>query len=1039
MDFEQPRALEQIIREPDKSFWWLTATHFLGEMNDKYFKLIGLFFITSLWGKERAGIATAIGAMLFVLPFLVLAPIAGLLADRVSKRNVIASAMAGEIAIMTCGCIAVFTNNVFLIFSAVLFKGIQCAIFRPSKYGIVPELVAVDELSSANSFLESSTYVAFICGTGLSFLLPSVAKGSYVLPSLACPLLALAGLAASLQIRRTEPAEKGKSATTLSMADVRETFLCIVKDRYMLLAVLGTAYFMMIAAFAQMNLYPFGMQVFLLTKEESGLLFLLAATGIAAGSLLTGKLSGRNIEIGLIPAGALILTLGVLGLGFPSENIVASLSSIILFGLGAGLFIVPIYAFIQLRSPREFLGKILAVSSFLSWFGVLLAGGLVFVLHKFLALSAQQSFAVLGALTLALTGITLTVLPDFFVRTIGLLVTNFFYRLKVIGFENLPAKGPGLLIPNHVTWADALFLLATGTRHIRFAMDRRICEGKLSPLFKLMGVIPISMDDSSQAIDQAFEQIEKTLEDGHLVCVFTEGGGEAGGGFMDQYKDAFKKIICSGNFPVIPVYIGGAWGSIFSYAHGSPLSRLPHGIPYPVTIVFGKPLPPGFKAAEIRQAVSELSCLYFEDKKPRRRTVIEYFASMAKRKQSLPAMADSTGKRLSYGQALTSALALAELLRAELGDAEIVGIILPTSVDGALVNLAVSLLGKVPVNLDVSDLTASIQNAVEKCGAQRIVTSRKIFDNAERTAKSAKPVFLEDLSNRLTGRVKLAAWLRARFFFPAKLCREAAQRTGGAAAMAFFSGKANGPKAVMLSHHNIVSNVEALGAACGTSSRDKLFAALPFSHPQGLACSLWLPLLSGIPVVFHGDLGGLGDPGEADKAAKAVKKHKSSIFLSTPAVLGDYVVKAEKNDLASLRMVVTVGGKLKAKLADEFEAKFGVRPVESYGAPELTATAALNIPDIGAGADVPQKLKAGSEGRPIPGVAVKIVDPENLEPLPPGSSGIILVKGPNVSMGYYNVAEKTSRDVKDGWLVTGDTGKIDEDGFLWVNEEFAGT
>lgn len=1025
MDFEQPRALEQIIHEPDKSFWWLTATHFLGEMNDKYFKLLGIFFVTALWGNAYAGQATAIGAVLFVSPFLFLSPVAGLLADRVSKQRVIALAMAAEVPIMVCCSAAIFMGNAFLFYSAVLFKGVQCALFRPAKYGIVPELVSVEELSSANSFLESSTYVAFICGTGLSYLLPSASKGVYALPSLLCPLLALAGFAASLKIKRTKPAEEGRSLAALSMADAKETFSCIVQDRHLLLAVLGTAYFMMIAAFAQMNLYPFGIEVFSMSREESGLLFLLAATGIAAGSLLTGKLSGKNIEIGLIPAGALLLTFGVLGLGFPSDNIFAVLSAIVFFGMGAGLFIVPIYAFIQLRAPRRLLGKILAISSLLSWSAVLLAGCMVFLFNRFLGFSARQSFAVLGVLSLMLTVASLTALPDFFVRTIGLLVTNLFYRLKVIGGENLPSKGPGLLIPNHVTWADALFLLATGTRHIRFVMERRIYNGKLRSLFKLMGVIPISSDDSPKALALAFREIRKTLERGHLVCVFSEGEATTGGGFMRQYKEGFERIVRGGDFPIIPVYIGGAWGSIFSYAHGRPLSRLPQGIPYPVTVVFGEALRSGAKASEVRQAVAELSCLYFEDKKFRRRPLIEYFVGVARRKWVLNAMADANGKWLSYGQTLVASLTFADLLRDEIGDADMVGVFLPPSVRGALVNLALSFLGKIPLNLASFDSVDALEKILEKCPIETIVATRDFSRISSELRKTCKVVFLEDLFHRMTGAAKLRAWLRAGILPVAKLC-SSSRRADELAAIVFSSGRTGDSKAVMLSGHNIISNVEAVGAACAASASDSLCSAISFSKPLGLVGALWFPLLSGFSVVFH------DEPSEGKKIAETVKNFQASVLLANPDCLLNMSETAEKDAFASLRMVVVGGGKLETGLADAFETKFGVRPLESYGAAELTLAATLNVPDMEAKGKFHADVKSGSVGRPLPGVAVKVVAPENFESLSRETPGLILVRGPNVAMGYYNEPEMTSAAMRDGWFVTGDAGKLDEDDFVWI-------
>ncbi len=320
-----------------------------------------------------------------------------------------------------------------------------------------------------------------------------------------------------------------------------------------------------------------------------------------------------------MPVGALLIAGSTAWLALGAHSLAAVAIGLFLAGVGSGLYVVPLEAFLQWRSPPERRGEVVAAGGFLSWVGVFLGALLCTLALGVLKWSAAQGFGLLSAMTLALGVFSLKVLPDFFIRFVAMLLTRVAYRLRVIGLENLPVEGGALLVSNHVSFMDALQILAVQQRRIRFMMHRSIYEGsRLKPLFKLMGVIPIAMEDPPKKIVESLRAARQALDDGYLVCIFAEGALTRTG-LMRGFKPGFERIVRDSQHPIIPVYIGGTWGSIFSHYYRKMNLRLPSKFPYPVTVVIGAPLPSTSRATEVRQAVMELSCDYFDDRKPHAR------------------------------------------------------------------------------------------------------------------------------------------------------------------------------------------------------------------------------------------------------------------------------------------------------------------------------------------------------------------------------------------------------------------------------------
>ncbi len=455
------------------AFSRLNLTQALGALNDNLIKLIIVFFLVERQGSAAAGTIAALGSAAFVAPFLVFSALAGSLADRLPKQRVIVAVKCLELGIAALAAAASFFGIPPLLYLAVFLLGSHSAFLAPAKYGIIPELVPREGLSRANSRLEMFSFTAIILGTALAPLLVRGSGGRHGVALLAGIGAAAVGLALARTIPAGTAAAPGRSAAFLPTAYLR-TLREIRKDGDLLLAVLGSAYFLFVGAFCQLNLLPYGMACLGLSETESGYLFLAAALGIGGGSLLAGRLSGRSVEFGIVPIGAAGLTLASFLLHAAPASLPAVLVIVVLFGVSAGLFIVPLQAFVQLRAPAERRGEVLAASSFLSWAGVLAASALLWLLSGPLGVSPGGCFTFLGAVTLLLTLVTLRVLPDFLLRFAALLVMKLCYRIRVAGAERVPLDGPALMVANHVSWLDALLLIATQQRRIRFVMERAI-------------------------------------------------------------------------------------------------------------------------------------------------------------------------------------------------------------------------------------------------------------------------------------------------------------------------------------------------------------------------------------------------------------------------------------------------------------------------------------------------------------------------------------------------------------------------------------
>ncbi len=393
------------------------------------------------------------------------------------------------------------------------------------------------------------------------------------------------------------------------------------------------------------------------------------------------------------------------------------------------------------------------------------------------------------------------------------------------------------------------------------------------------------------------------------------------------------------------------------------------------------------------------------------------FISTARKNWHKCCIADSR-RTLNYGQTLTAALALSRKIDAIAAGQDKIAVMLPPSVGAVLTNLAVTISGRIMVNLNYTLSVQTMTASVEQCGIKCVIGSKEFLKKANLETNIPGTVFIEDLVSDIKFTDKIRAYLAARFL-PVKFLTKRRNET---AAIIFSSGTTGVPKGIMLSHHNILSNINSIQEVISLTEQDNLCAVLPFFHSFGFTCGLWLPLIIGGSAVY------CTNPFDTAQVGANARRHKSTVLFAPPAFLSNYARRIEKSDFASLRLVASGAEKLQKQQADMFEGKFGLRPLEGYGATELSPVASLNFP----GAN-----KEDTVGKPLPDVEIKIVDPDTGRELPPDCSGLIMVRGPNVMEGYFDVPEKTDEVLKDGWYDTGDIGCIDKDSFLKITDRLS--
>ena len=1080
----------------NRGFIALLITQFTVAFNDNVFRWllipIGKAYMPS--GKDDIRF---LGAVCLIIPFPLWASIAGFITDKFSRRNtviwcktielILLAAAIGVISMGPTVGSAGVPAKIWILLGILFLLGSQSAFFSPSKYGLIPDLVPGKSISAANGVIAMLTMLAIVFGQivgGLVFALTTfrkdilddagimqqVVSGVPGGNNVGITILVLVGTAAigllsSFFIPTMKPVDPGAKFPKNPLWQTGKDLAALFSHRALFWVALASAFFWGLGALAQNNIDKYATEYLLVPQEFAMPLAALLTIGIGIGAILCGYFSGKRIELGLVPIGALFMGLFILILGF-TPGYAAQVGegfglqhsttpyifgAVVMFlaGLGAGFYDIPLAAYIQKNSPKEQRGRMIAAYNFCTFSAMLLFAGfgwlIAIVFNSWEGQASLLIWIATGLLTLVVAAALFYVYAApfmiFFFRTL----VRILYRPKFIGTENIPAEGGALLVCNHISLLDGFVLYFACPRNIRY-----VAHGDMVPKMfecvarktKLIRILP----GSPKNVIQAIRAVREALQNGEIVGIFPEGGITRNGqmkafepGFMAMLKGVTAPD--GSPIPVIPCHINGLHESMFGYKYGDytdgKIFRRPRKLISDVIVAFGKPMLEVKYPQQVQIAVQELGVdTYREHNKKRQPIPVRQLIRACKKRGSKLMFADSTGIELNGYGFLTAALALRHLLNKHVLDSRHnephVGILAPMSVGGGLLNAAFNLDRRVPVNLNFTFGVEGINYCIQQAGIKHVLTSRRVLERLPqyKTELNAEVICTEDLAEKLDSKTKLTYFLLA-VFLPArlhewKLGLSAKERNDDLMTIVYTSGSTGQPKGVMLTNDNIAEVARGFVGTQRLGKNDVLLGFLPFFHAFGLMGNFWLPIFAGGVGVFH------FSPLEPKKVAEMAKKYPITFMPATPTFLRNFYRYCPKEDFAHVPAIICGAEKFPVDMIDAWHKKYAVRPCEGFGATELSPVMATNVPESRVTDTFHLYRKDGSIGRAISNIVVKVVDMETGTDMPPNGTGMIVAKGPTVMKGYYKQPEKTAEVLKDGWYTTGDVGKIDEDGFIWV-------
>ncbi len=598
-------------------------------------------------------------------------------------------------------------------------------------------------------------------------------------------------------------------------------------------------------------------------------------------------------------------------------------------------------------------------------------------------------------------------------------------NVLVLGKDQVPSDGV-LIIPNFLSFHDLLlFAKQLEGREVTYLVNQ---SGTFDPLLQAHlekeDVSALEFAIGETHLESFQKEISSVITEGNVV-VFVPSKATARPGAMTSVSSETLAFLMKSQAPTLPLFVdhpeetrlaiedAGNSSTVFSFA--APFEPDENGLATYQERLLGA----GQKAFESRPALN-MNLAY------------ALLLGLKKHGVSNFVYDGFQDKRTRFDKLLAAAIVLSKLIKEETKK-DRVGIVLPPGTGGLLANIAVLLAGKTPVNLNFTAGEAAVKSAIERADLDRYITADPFVRKTQRFPwpPTRELIFLERTLPQL--KPKIALWLFLSKLLPASVLANTLgiAKTGpeDEAVLLFTSGSSGEPKGVSLTNRNVMANVNQFSSRLRLKSHDAALGCLPLFHSFGCTVTMWYPVIEGINLVTY------PTPLDTPKLADLIEREQVSLLVSTPTFLRGYLRKAKREQLSSLKLVVTGAEKLPAKVAEDFEKKFGKPVLEGYGLTETSPVSNVNLPDPEPGTDggpVLQSHRQGSVGQLIPGMAIRITDPESDAPASIHQSGMIWLAGPNVFHGYLNQPEKTQEMLADDWLRTGDIGRMDEDGFLYI-------
>jgi acyl-[acyl-carrier-protein]-phospholipid O-acyltransferase/long-chain-fatty-acid--[acyl-carrier-protein] ligase len=585
-----------------EAFLW---AQFLGAFNDNVYKMIVSVMAVRIAGEASGSRYLSLAGAVFVIPFLLFAGYAGQIADRFSKTRVLQVTKSLEMVAMLMGLVALVSGRIDFLLIVLFLLATQANFFSPAKYGILPEMMPEANLSRANGLLELTTFVAIVIGTSFGTFLYERWQGQPVRMGLTLLAIAVVGSLLSLHIRKVPAAGAREAFHWNPFHEIVQGARVILQQRTLTLSVIGISWFWFIGALFQLALILAGKEVWHVSESHVGFLVTALSAGIGAGSIAAGTLSGKHIELGLVPVGSFVMGLCAVFLGL-TGNYSWALGWLVGLGFGAGLFAVPLNAWLQERAGAKEKGRIIATNNFANMVGVIAASGLLSLLHDQLHWNAGRIILAAGAVMFAASFLIVAAMPLASFRFVMRCFLNLCFRVNVEGDHHIPQEGPALLVANHVCYVDALFVGLASPRTARFMMRRIFYDMPVGRhFFRMLRAIPVETN-TPRAITIALRDAHQHLAGGDMLAIFPEGHITLDGE-IKEFKRGYERMVRGLEVPIIPIGIAGVYGHPLSCKNGDAFRSWEKLWRPRITVRVGVPLTEAITPEDLRRRVEDLA------------------------------------------------------------------------------------------------------------------------------------------------------------------------------------------------------------------------------------------------------------------------------------------------------------------------------------------------------------------------------------------------------------------------------------------------
>ena len=625
--------------------------------------------------------------------------------------------------------------------------------------------------------------------------------------------------------------------------------------------------------------------------------------------------------------------------------------------------------------------------------------------------------------------------PELLLRALTFILCNTFYRLRLEHAERLPDYGPVLIVSNHVSFLDALFIMGLKARKVTILIHSNFYRMPgFKWFFRWIGALEVPNANQPKQMQKFFEKVHRVLDRGGVVCMFPEGSISQNG-VMQEFKSGVAAMLPSNDVPVIPMHLSMLWGSLFRIHQGRLRFIRPHKLPIPAAVYVGEPIPGNWSGFKIWQKIGELGAEAEMPLIPGEKTIHHRFLKRAKQHPLQVTFKDyDQTEALNNFQLLARAVLLSKKFRQILSErndsGKNMGLMLANGTLAAEALLALWFSDRRAAMINYTSGPEAMQKMRIKAELKTIVTSRALVEEKLKQPLLEEMVFLEDIYASITTKEKILNflqvllvphWILIRLISPASW-----RGVTDCATILFSSGSTGLPKGVMLSHHNLNSNIISFWREIAWRPNDSVLGNLPLFHVFGLMTNFCFPAVTGTTVVF------VPNPLDGKAVCQTIKDNRITLLLATPTFLQSYLKYATVEDFSSLRLVIAGAEKLQRKLFERVKNITGLNIVEAYGCTEMSPIVAINISSslftLGK-----ESGPYGSIGVPMPGIAVKIIDPDTGAELGENEQGLLHCKGASVMIGYLDDPEATAKAITpEGYYNTNDIATVDRDGCIRI-------